>query len=184
MNFKSTLIKIKNRLKEWFCAAGRAIAEFFKGLPDKLKSLNVPGVAIYILAGSLVFCIAAFIMYEMTFDAFHYENDKWIEALFVMTFWSYACIIIGTLISGNGAKATDALYIVAAFALTIATIKFLIPCLSPIGIYFTVHNMGDVEANAIGVPRSIVTIVLFVVSILLLVVSAFFPSALGKRRVK
>jgi hypothetical protein len=35
--------------------------------------------------------------------------------------------------------------------------------------------MGDVEANAIGVPRSIVTIVLFVISIATLIASSFLP---------
>ena len=71
----------------------------------------------------------------------------------------------------------DVLYIIAMFALVISAIKFITPCLSPIGIYFTVHNMGDVEANAAGVPRSIAGIVIFVLAIVCLAVAAFFKSS-------
>lgn len=146
--------------------------------------LHLPGVGFYIALGSLVFTIVAFILYGMTFDAFHYDPDKWVTALLVIAIWCFVCIFAGVIFSGNNANWTGIMYYVAAFALTLALIKFLTPCLSPIGIYFTVHNMGDVEANAVGVPRSIVTIVMFVLAIVSLIVSAFFGGALGARKKK
>lgn len=129
----------------------------------------------YLLLVSLIFAIAAFIMNFSTFDAFHYENDRYIIALMIISFWCLLCIIITSVINHKEGKIIDVLYLIAIFAITIALVKFLIPCLSPIGIYFTVHNMGDVEANAIGVPRSIITISLFVISIATLISSSFFP---------
>lgn len=128
----------------------------------------------YILAAALLLSIAAFVVYNLTFDAFHYVTDRWIVALMIIVIWSIVCLLISSLFMGDKPLYIDALYIIAMFALVIAFIKFLTPCLSPIGIYFTVHNMGDVEANAIGVPRSIVGIVIYVLAIICLVVGAFF----------
>ena len=138
--------------------------------------LKKPHAGFYLLAVSFVFAVVAFIMYFLTFNAFHYSTDRWVTGLTLIAFWSILFLLISSLISGDDPFYVDIFYVIAAFCLTIATIKFLIPCLSPIGIYFTVHNMGDVEANAIGVPRSIVCVVFFVLSIICLLVSAFFKS--------
>ncbi|MCH5350966.1 MAG: hypothetical protein J1F39_03245 [Clostridiales bacterium] len=136
--------------------------------------IKQPRAGFILLAVTLVFAIASFIMYSATFDAFHFVGDKWVVALMVIAIWSIVALLVNSLISGDKPLFVDALYIIAMFAIVIALIKFLTPCLSPIGIYFTVHNMGDVEANAIGVPRSIAGIVLFVLTVILLIVSAFF----------
>lgn len=146
--------------------------------------IKKPGVGFYLLAVSAILCIAAFVMYSLTYDALRYDSDRWVVALMIITFWCIGCLLVTSLISGNASKITDVLYWVAVMALTIATFKFLIPCLSPIGIYFTVHNMGDVEANAIGVPRSIAGIILFVLAIIVLIVSAFFSAAKKDKSVK
>lgn len=133
-----------------------------------------PGVGFYLTAASLVLAIAAFVLYGMTFSAFGYDTERWVVALMTIALWGYACILVNGLLFGNARAATDIMYVIDAFCVTLALIKFLIPCLSPIGIYFTVHNMGDVERNAIGVPRSIVGVVFFVLTIVTLVTSAFF----------
>ena len=140
-----------------------------------MNILNKLKIGFYLLLVSLIFAIAAFVMNFATFNAFHYENDRYIIALMIIAFWCLLCIIVTSVINHKEGKIVDVLYLIAIFSITIALVKFLIPCLSPIGIYFTVHNMGDVEANAIGVPRSIVTIVLFVISIATLIASSFLP---------
>lgn len=140
--------------------------------------IRKPGAGFYLLSVSLLLSIAAFIMYSLTYDALGYASDKWVIASMVIAFWCFGCLLLMALLSANAPKITDVFYWVAVIALTLATFKFLIPCLSPIGIYFTVHNMGDVEANAIGVPRSIVGIILFVLAIVVLIVAAFFSVAL------
>ncbi len=139
--------------------------------------IKAPRAGFYILAAALLLTIVAFIMYAVTFDAFHFVSDKWVVALMIIAIWSICCILINSLFMGNRPMFVDALYIIAIFALVIAAVKFFTPCLSPIGIYFTVHNMGDVEANAIGVPRSIAGIAVYVVAIVCVVVGAFFSTS-------
>ena len=136
--------------------------------------IKQPRAGFILLAVTLHFVVASFIMYSATFNALRLLSDKWVIALMIIAIWSIVALLVNSLISGDRPLFADALYIIAMFALVIAFIKFLTPCLSPIGIYFTVHNMGDVEANAIGVPRSIAGIVLFVLTFILLIVSAFF----------
>ncbi len=139
--------------------------------------IKAPRAGFYILAAALVLSIVAFIMYSATFDAFHFVSEKWVIALMIIAIWSITCLLINSLLMGNRPMFVDVLYIIAVFALVIAAIKFITPCLSPIGIYFTVHNMGDVEANAIGVPRSIAGIIIFVLAIVCVVVGAFFGTS-------
>lgn len=129
-------------------------------------------VGTYLLFVAFLLLSAAFVMHFLTFSAFNYQADKWVIALSAIALWSVAFLLFERLF-GYRFFAADVFFPIAAFATVLALLKFLIPCLSPIGIYFTVHNMGDVEANAIGVPRSIVTIVLYLVGAVLLLVSAF-----------
>ena len=136
--------------------------------------IKAPRAGFILLAMALHLAVAAFIVYAMTFDAFHYVPDNWVIALMIIVIWSIAALLISSFFMGDKPLFVDALYIVIIFALVTATVKFVTPCLSPIGIYFTVHNMGDVEANEIGVPRSIAGIVIFVLTILLVLISAFF----------
>lgn len=145
--------------------------------------LKKPNAGFYLLAVSFVLSIVAFIMYILTFDAFHYTLDRWVTSLTVVAFWAFVFLLVHALISGDKPFYVDIFYVIAAFTLTLAAIMFLIPCLSPIGIYFTVHNMGDVEANAIGVPRSLVCIVFFIFSVVGVLVSTFLNLS-GKEKKK
>lgn len=144
-----------------------------------MKPLTVkrPRTGFYLTAAALVTAVIAFITYLLTFDAFHYATDRWVTALMIIAIWTLACLIVCGLLFGDEPFYIDILRVAAVFCMTVATLKFLLPCLSPIGIYFTVHNMGDVEANAIGVPRSIVCVVFCVISVVLMMVSAFFTAA-------
>lgn len=126
----------------------------------------------WVVCFSFVALIAAFVMHFLTFSALHYQTDRWVIALSIIALWSEAMLLFEK-ISGKKFFAFDIFLPVAVIAATLALFKFLIPCLSPIGIYFTVHNMGDVEANAIGVPRSIACIVLYVLSIIAIVPPSF-----------
>ncbi len=146
----------------------------------KLLTVKRPRAGFYITAAALVTAVVAFIMYFLTFDAFHYVTDRLVTALMILTIWSLVCLIVCGLLFGDEPFYIDVLRVAAVFCMTLATLKFLLPCLSPIGIYFTVHNMGDVEANAIGVPRSIVCVVFCVITVILMTVSAFFSAAKPK----
>lgn len=145
--------------------------------------LKKPGIGFYLTAVSLLFAVLAFIMYGVTFSAFHYTADRWVTALLIIALWCEMCLLVNSLLSGNKPFFMDIFYIGGIFALTVCMFKFLVPCLSPMGIYFTVNNMGDVEANALGVPRAIVCLVFFVISVLSLAVSSFFDAS-AKQEVK
>lgn len=138
-----------------------------------MKTVKNLGSGFYLLVITLLFTIAAFIMHLSTFEAFHYELDRYVISLLIIVFWCLICVIISSLFNHKESKILDILYLLAIFALTIGFIKFIIPCISPIGIYFTVNNMGDVEANAIGVPRCLITSGLFLISIITLIISSF-----------
>lgn len=135
--------------------------------------IKKPSLGFWLLTAGLVLSIVAFVLYFMTYDAFGYNQDYWVIAMMVIAFWSLACLIVNGLFAGNKPFFMDVFYAIAVFALVFAMIEFLTPCLSPIGIYFTVHNMGDVEANAIGVPRSIAGVVLFVLAVVCVLIAAF-----------
>lgn len=149
----------------------------------KISKLKKPGIGFYLTVGSLLFAVLAFIMYVVTFSAFHYTTDRWVTALLIIALWCEICLVVNAVLSGDKPFCMDIFYIGGIFALTVCAIKFLIPCLSPIGIYFTVNNMGDVEANALGVPRAIVCLIFFVISIVTLAVASFF-NASAKQEVK
>ena len=132
-----------------------------------------PALGFWFLTVGLIFSIVAFELYNLTYDALGYSQDYWVIAMMVLAFWSFACLLVNGLFAGNKPFFMDIFYAILAFALVLATIKFLSPCLSPIAIYFTVHNMGDVEANAIGVPRAIAGVVFYLLSVVCVIMASF-----------
>ena len=142
--------------------------------------INKPYVGFYFLAIAFIFTIVAFVYYFLTYKAFGYSQNRWIIALMVIVFWSFNCLLVSSLLSDGRPFWMDIFYVFAVFGLALSTILFLIPCLSPIGIYFTVGNMGDVEANAIGVPRCIKGIIFYVLAIVFVIISAFLGLTASK----
>ena len=135
--------------------------------------IKKPSLGYWLLTASFLLSIVAFVLYFMTYDALGYSQDYWVIAMMVIALWSLICLRFNGLLAGNKPFFMDVFYVLAAFALVFATIKFITPCLSPIAIYFTVHNMGDVEANAIGVPRAIAGAVFYLLAIVCVVVASF-----------
>lgn len=135
--------------------------------------LKKPSLGFWFISAGFVLSIVAFALYFATYNALGYSQDYWVIAMMVIALWSFVCLLVNGLLMGNKPFFMDVFYALAAFALVFATIKFLTPCLSPIGIYFTVHNMGDVEANAIGVPRAIAGVVFYLLSVICVIVASF-----------
>lgn len=142
---------------------------------NKLK-LNKPFVGFFLMAVALVFTFVAFIMSFKVYNIFGYATNRWAVFLSFAALWFALFLMVNSLIAGEKPFWTSLLYVAVCIALTFAAILFIQPCLAPIGIYFTVGNMGDVEANAAGVPRAIATTVLYVVALLCMVASAFCPT--------
>ena len=135
--------------------------------------IKKPSIGFWLVTASFLLSIVAFVLYFMTYSALGYNQEYWVIAMMIFAFWSFACLLVNGILVGNKPFFMDVFYALATFALVFATIKFITPCLSPIGIYFTVHNMGDVEANAIGVPRAIAGVVLYLLAIVCVVVASF-----------
>lgn len=135
--------------------------------------IKKPAIGFWLISAGLILSIVAFALYFATYDALGYNQDYWVIAMMVIAFWGFVCLIVNGLLVGNKPFFMDIFFVLVAFALVFATIKFLTPCLSPIGIYFTVHNMGDVEANAIGVPRAIAGVVFYLLSVVCVIVASF-----------
>ena len=151
-------------------------------LPNKIRVYKPLGGFI-LLAIGLMFAIVAFALYFATYGALGYSHDYWVIAMVVIALWSFVCLLVNGLLAGNKPFFLDFFYVILAFTLTYATIRFITPCLSPIGIYFTVHNMGDVEANALGVPRAIAAVVFFLLTIVCLRVASFIKLMQEKKEV-
>lgn len=147
---------------------------------NKIK-LQVPHVGFYLTIAAFVFTVVAFILGFVVYHIFGYAVNRWEVFCAVAALWLMGFLLVNSLFAGERPVWTAPLYAVVCVLLTFAAILFIQPCLSPIGIYFTVNNMGDVEANAAGVPRAIATTVLFVIALISMTVAAFAPMARPKK---
>lgn len=137
--------------------------------------LKVPSVGFYFLALALIVAVAAFVTSFKVYGIFGYHTNRWVVFTSFAAIWLLAFFIVNTLFAGEKPFWTMPLFAAVCALLVFAAVLFIQPCLSPIGVYFTVHNMGDVEVNALGVPRAIVTTVLYVVALVLTLIASFCP---------
>ncbi len=137
---------------------------------NKVKGLRI---GFYLLVVALATAIAGLVLFLQTYEIFGYKMEKWGISLTVLGAWLIAALVANAFYGGNNPKWSWVFYGVAIAFLVVAMIMFITPVLSPIGIYFTVNNMGDVEANALGVPRSIAAAACYVVSALCIIVASF-----------
>lgn len=148
-----------------------------------MNKLKKPHIGFIFMALAFVLTIVAFSMSFVVYGIFGYAVNRWGVFLAVAAFWLTGFLLVNALFAGERPFWVSLLYVGVCVALTFAAILFIQPCLAPMGIYFTVGNMGDVEANAAGVPRAIVTVVLYVVALLCMVVAAFCPAVSGEKEV-
>lgn len=141
-----------------------------------IKLKNKPFVGFYCMAVAFVLTFVAFIIFLEVYGIFGYATNRWAIFLSFAALWFTAFIIVNSLFVGEKPFWVSLLYVAICVALTFAAILFIQPCLAPMGIYFTVGNMGDVEANAAGVPRAIAATALYVVALVSMVVAAFVPA--------
>ena len=136
-------------------------------MKTRLKSFKL-----WFLVAAIIMTFVGFMLYFSTFAAFNYSQDRWVIALTIISLWGLVVLAINALVFAKPFR-FEFFYVVIPFALVIAIGKLLIPCLSPIGIYFTV-NMGDMETYAIGVPRCIAGVVFYLLGVILTIVASFF----------
>lgn len=150
---------------------------------NKLR-LKTPHVGFYLIALSFVLTFVAFIMTFRVYNIFGYRINRWVIFTSVAALWLMGFFLVNALFTGDKQFWVAPIYAVICILLVFAAILFIQLCLAPIGIYFTVNNMGDVEANALGVPRAIAATVLYVVALLCVTVASFFPMAAKQKEVQ
>lgn len=136
-----------------------------------------PNAGFLFLVIALLVTVAAFAMSFVTYDVFGTATNGWLVFLTVGAMWFLLFLLVNVFVGGSRPLWAGALYAVVCLFLTLAALLFIKPCLAPIGIYFTVHNMGDVETNDKGVPLSIAATVLYVVALFFVIAAAFVPAA-------
>ena len=143
----------------------------------KIQNLKI---GFYLTAISLICCIAAMIAFFFTYNVFSYQFNRWVFFMTFLAIWGLAFMCVNTVLVGEKPFWVSYVHVLASLLIMLSAILFIRPCLSPIGIYFTVHNMGDVETNAVGVPASIVTAALYIVALICNVVASFLTSVKEK----
>ncbi len=131
--------------------------------------------AVYLQFGALIMVVIGYANYFHTMSAFSFPVDRWVMLLSISAIVLLVFSIINSVLM---ADQFGSVFLICAVVvmLILAVCLYLSPCLSPIGIYFTVGNMGNVEANAVGVPSVIRGVIFYMIGIIAIIVSAFFPT--------
>lgn len=144
----------------------------------KIK-LQIPRVGFILLALSLIFTIIGYCYYQYTFEVFNYQPSKLIIAMTIISVWSTISLLVNSLFFSDKHSFFDVFYLINVVAVILSFAYLLMPCLSPIGVYFTV-NMGDMETYSKGVPSCITGCVFYVLSAIITIVASFFVPTKGK----
>ncbi len=150
-----------------------AISSFCKFSLNRIKRMHV---GFYLMVIAFACTIAAMITYTQTYNVFGYKFNRWVFLMTFLAMWCMLFMLVNTFIVGDKPKWVSYLYIVISFTLVLSVVQFINPCLSPIGIYFTV-NMGNMDVNKIGVPKAILTAIFYMIAIFCNLIASFTPAA-------
>ena len=143
--------------------------------------IRIPGLGFGAAALAFVCVLVAFILYFPTYSAGGYAQSRWTIMCCVLSMWLLLLLIANGLFFGEKPAWASVIYAAAAFLITYGALRFIQPCLTQIGIYFTV-NMGDIEMNRAVTYYSITAEVFYVLGAVFTIVSAFLPMTYGGRR--
>lgn len=140
----------------------------------KLK-IKIPGIGFAFAFLSFVFSIVALSMFLNTYDIGGYTLSRKALTCSILALWLEFLLLLNMLFQGEKPSWGGLVYAAIAFLLVYAFAQFIQPCLSPIGFVFGAGdlNMGDTELNKIVANKSIVTSVFYLISALLICISAF-----------
>lgn len=139
----------------------------------KIKKIKV-GFILNVL--SLILTLIALFLFLSTYEVFSFQINRWAVTCSILAIWGLLFLTINSLFKGEKQFWTSLIYPIIVVLITYAALQFIKPCLSPIAIFFTVRNMGDTATYEIGVPRAIITAVLYILALILSVVSSFMAS--------
>lgn len=144
-------------------------------------TLKKPGAGFYLCAVALALSLAALVLFIRVYGIFGYTFNRWVFFMNFAACWLLAFYAVNTVLAGDSPFWASYLLVAVPFLLLLAGLAFIQPCLSPIGIYFTVHNMGDVATMEAGVPPSIAAAALYVLASVLSAAAGFF-SPVGREK--
>lgn len=142
--------------------------------------IKMPHAGFFLTLAAFVLTIVAFSLSLNVYAMLGYRLNRWVVFLTVGALWLMLFFLCNGLFMGDRPFWVAPLYAVVGLFLTFAALLFIQPCMTPIGIYFTVGNMGDAATNAVAVPRAITAVALYVAALVLFIVAAFCPTVVER----
>lgn len=143
-----------------------------------MKFRNEISVNLILNAVALVCTIASLVMFLFTYKVAVFTLNRWTLSCTVFAMWLIVFLIANSVFRGDRPFWTIFAYILVVFLMTYGMLRFLQPCITPIGFAFGASdlNMGDTALNRVVAYMSVATTVLYLVAIVCTVVAAFFKS--------
>ena len=145
-----------------------------------MKKFRIPFVGFGLYLISLIVLIVGYILSINSFKAFSIGVDRFVIILPIFAIIIVVLQLVMSLVDANKPSWFNILNLAYVILIVFTFAKVIIPFLTPIGIYFSGVNMGDIATYQIVVPMSIASCVILVVSALIYIVGCFFPTVLIK----
>lgn len=145
------------------------------------NKITIPYIGLFAYLIALGLLIAGLVLSISTFQVFQYDVDRFVIVLPIIAAWIIFIQIIMSFLDKEKPIWTNVIEIAYCVLVLFALAKTLIPFLTNIATYYTV-TMGDMETFAIGVPRCIISCVMFVISCIFFIIGSFFKTVLVKER--
>lgn len=145
--------------------------------------IKLPGIGFYFSAAALVFSVAGMCLFLVTYNVGGYTLSRWALTCSVLAVWLLLFITVNMFIKGDKPFWCSLLFVLAVFLLTYGLLKFIQPCLTPIGFVFGASdlNMGDTALNKVVAYYSVATAAFYVLSVLSILAAAFLPETKKNR---
>ena len=147
----------------------------------RLKKMPFVGFGFFLLA-----LIALIIGYALTFKTYQLDHNsdpnRLVVILPIFAIWILLIQLVMSFIDDNRPVWLDAINVVYCFLVLFAFGKFISGFLEYIGIYYTVHEMGDVATMEAVVPKAILASVFLIVSCVLFIVGSFFKVYIDNKK--
>ncbi len=140
-----------------------------------MKKIKIPGVGFIIGVVALLCAIVGFILFFSTYNVAGYKLNRWTVTCTALAIWFLLCACVSMFFEKEGSRVRDVFLILAVFCLTYGVLKFIHPCLTPIGFAFAASdlNMGDSALNRVIAVRAVITAVFYVLAIIATIVTCF-----------
>ena len=147
-----------------------------------MKKFRIPFVGFAFYLVSFVVLLVGYILSISSFVTFSISVDRFVIILPIFAMIIIVLQLIMSLVDANKPAWFNLLNLAFVILIVFTFAKVIIPFLTPIGIYFSGVNMGDVATYQKVVPMSIASCIILVVSALIFIVGSFFPTVLIIRK--